>query len=230
MTLPVASGSSNNPFTLDLWLDFALQNNVDDDMLYRYLCPPLPPKTVTRWLARIHRIENAPRPNGTKAPEWQGKQNKAKGHAFEGLVRSVMKSVRAFKISQNVATTTNEIDLLVQVGLSIQVCPTIREWGAQFICECKLVDKGINATWVGKLNSVLELHSAGVGILISSHGAPKGKVKTQIYLHAFKTPPRVIVCISLAELQECENGRNFLQLLSTRYVEAKIGATGLITQ
>jgi hypothetical protein len=98
------------------------------------------------------------------------------------------------------------------------------------LCECKLVNTGINATWVGKLNSVLELHDSQVGILVSSHGGPKGKVKTQIHMHAFKTPPRVIVCISLGELQECENGRNFLHLLSTRYVEVKTGATGLITQ
>ncbi len=55
-------------------------------------------------------------------------------------------------------------------------------------------------------------------------------MKTQIHMHAFKTPPRVIVCISLAELKECENGKNFLHLISTRYIEAKTGATLLITQ
>jgi hypothetical protein len=77
---------------------------------------------------------------------------------------------------------------------------------------------------------VLELHGSEVGLLVSSHGPPKGKVKTQIHMHAFKTPPRVIVCISLAELQECENGQNFLRLISTRYIEAKTGATALITQ
>jgi hypothetical protein len=98
------------------------------------------------------------------------------------------------------------------------------------VCECKLVNKGINATWIGKLNSVLELHGSEVGVLVSSHGAPRGKVKTQIHMHAFKTPPRVIVCISLDELKECENGKNLLRLISTRYIEAKSGATALITQ
>ncbi|MGJ5814874.1 hypothetical protein [Paludibaculum fermentans] len=203
---------------------------MNEDMLYQYLCPPLPPNTVTKWLVRINRIETRQRPTGVTAAEWQGKQSRIKGRAFEGLVRRVFKYVPAFTVSGNVATTTNEIDLLVQVGLSIQASPAIRQWGPHFLCECKLVKTGINANWVGKLNSVLELHSAEVGILISSSGAPRGKVKTQIHMHAFKTPPRVIVCISLAELQECENGRNLLKLLSTRYVEAKTGAAGLITQ
>lgn len=199
-------------------------------MIYRYLSPPLPPKCVTKWLNRIKRIEDAKRPKGTSAQSWQGEKNRLKGKAFEALIRTVMKSVPSFTVWKNVNTTTNEIDLLIQVGLGIQVSPIVRQWGSHFLCECKLVNTGINATWVGKLNSVLELHNSEVGILVSSNGAPKGRVKTQIHMHAFKTPPRVIVCISLAELQECENGRNFLHLLSTRYVEAKTGAAALISQ
>ena len=225
-----ATGASNTNFTLDQWIEFALQNNVDEDAIYQYLSPPLPPKSVTKWLARIRRIENAPRPKGVSAKAWLGKRSRLKGRAFEALMRSVMRSVPSFTVWKNVNTTTNEIDLLIKIGLAIQVSPIVRQWGSHFLCECKLVNSGINATWVGKLNSVLELHSSEVGILVSAHGAPKGKVKTQIHMHAFKTPPRIIVCISLAELQECENGRNFLHLLSTRYVEAKTGATGLITQ
>lgn len=146
------------------------------------------------------------------------------------LARSVMKSVPSFTVWKNVTTTTNEIDLLIKIGLNIQLCPAVRRWGSHFLCECKLVKGSINATWVGKLNSVLELHGSEVGILISDSHAPRGRVKTQIQMHAIKTPPRIIVCVSLAELQECENGRNLLQLLSTRYIEATAGASRLITQ
>jgi hypothetical protein len=224
------SGANNTNFTLEQWIEFALRNKVDEDSIYQYLSPPLPPKSVTKWLARIQRIESAARPKGVSAQAWQGKRSRLKGRAFESLMQTVIKSVPSFTVWKNVTTTTNEIDLLVKVGLTIQVSPIVREWGSHFLCECKLVNSSINATWVGKLNSVLELHNSEVGILVSAHGAPKGKVKTQIHMHAFKTPPRIIVCISLAELQECENGRNFLHLLSTRYVEAKTGATGLITQ
>ena len=159
----------------------------------------------------------------------QGK-NRLKGRAFEAMIGLIIKSVPSFNVWKNVTTTTNEIDLLVKVGLAIQVSPIVRQWGSHFLCECKLVKQGVNATWIGKLNSVLELHGSEVGVLVSSQGAPRGKVKTQIHMHAFKTPPRVIVCISLDELKECENGKNFLRLISTRYIEAKSGATALITQ
>src|SRR5215472_3299565 len=47
---------------------------------------------------------------------------------------------------------------------------------------------------------------------------------------SFKTPPHVIICINIDDLIACENGANFLRLISTRYIEAKTGAAQLITQ
>ena len=225
-TPPASPGN----LTLEQWIEFALKNNVNDDLIYGYLSPPLPANSVSRWLTRIERIEKAPRPKGTPAAVWKGKKSKLKGEAFEAMMRLVFKSVPSFTVWKNVATTTNEIDLLVKIGLAIQVSPIIRQWGSHFLCECKLVKKGVNATWIGKLNSVLEIHSSEVGVLVSSQGSPKGKVKTQIHMHAFKTPPRVIVCISLEELKACEKGTNFLRLISTRYIEARSGAAALIAQ
>jgi hypothetical protein len=230
MALNLTPPAMPNNLTLDQWVTFALENTVNEDVVYRFLSPPLPPNTVSRWLARIERIENAPRPAGAKPAAWKGKKSLTKGRAFETMIRSVFRSIPSFTVWKNVATTTNEIDLLVKIGMLIQVSPIVRQWGSHFVCECKLVNAGVNATWIGKLNSVLELHGSEVGILVSSHGAPKGKVKTQIHMHAFKTPPRVIVCISLEELKECENGRNFLSLISNRYIEAKTGAAGLLSQ
>jgi hypothetical protein len=228
-TTSTAQSSPDN-LTLDQWIEFALKNNLNEDLIYSYLSPPLPPNSVSRWLARIQRIEKAAKPKGTAAAEWSGKKNRVKGRAFEAMISLIIRSVPSFSVWKNVTTTTNEIDILVKVGLTIQVSPVIRQWGSHFLCECKLVNKGVNATWIGKLNSVLELHGSEVGVLVSSKGAPKGRAKTQIHMHAFKTPPRVMVCISLDELKECENGKNFLRLISTRYVEAKSGAAALIVQ
>jgi hypothetical protein len=230
MSTSGAPTGASNTLTLAQWVEYALENGVNEDLIYNYLSPPFPPKSVSRWIARFNRIENAAKPPAVKPAQWKGKKSRIKGRAFENMARSVIRCVPSLSVWQNVATTTNEIDLLVRIGLAIQVSPIVRQWGSHFICECKLVNQGINSTWVGKLNSVLELHGSEVGLLISSQGPPKGKVKTQIHMHAFKTPPRVIVCISLAELQECENGRNFLRLISTRYIEAKTGASALITQ
>lgn len=228
-TTSTPQGSPGN-LTLEQWIEFALNNNINDELIYSYLSPPLPANSVSRWLTRIERIEKAARPRGVSRAVWSGKKNRLKGRAFESMIGLIIRSVPSFDVWKNVTTTTNEIDLLVKVGLAIQVSPIVRQWGSHFLCECKLVKQGVNATWIGKLNSVLELHGSEVGVLVSSQGAPRGKVKTQIHMHAFKTPPRVIVCISLNELKECENGKNFLRLISTRYIEAKSGATALITQ
>ena len=228
-TNPTVQSPADN-LTLEQWIEFALKNDLNEDLIYSYLSPPLPPNSVSRWLARIEHIEKAAKPKGITPAQWSGKKNKVKGRAFEAMIGLIIRSVPSFSVWKNVTTTTNEIDILVKVGLTIQLSPIIRQWGSHFLCECKLVNKGVNATWIGKLNSVLELHGAEVGVLVSSKGTPKGRAKTQIHMHAFKTPPRVMICISLDELKECENGKNFLRLISTRYVEARSGAAALIMQ
>jgi hypothetical protein len=67
-----------------------------------------------------------PRPTGRPWPlrAWRRTRghrirDSVKGHAFEGLIRTVLRSVQSFTVWKNVTTTTNEIDLLVQVGLAI---------------------------------------------------------------------------------------------------------------
>jgi hypothetical protein len=216
-------------FNLEQWLQMAAANEVDDLAIYEHLCPPLPPNLVTRWLARIAKIEGAPRPASMKPAEWRGKISRAKGHAFERMLASILKTVRFFNSWRNVTTTTNEIDLLVEIGMGCQISPIVRQWGSHFICECKLVADGVNATWIGKLNTVLQTHGASVGVLISSKGPPRGKVRTQIHILAVMNPPRVIVCVSLDDLRQCASGGNFLRLITARYLETKTGANGLIT-
>jgi hypothetical protein len=118
-TASLPPGSPGN-LTLDQWIDFALKNNVDDALIYGYLSPALPANSVSRWLARIERIENAARPKGTQATVWSGRKSKLKGLAFESMMRAVFASVPSFTVWKNVATTTNEIDLLVKIGLAVQ--------------------------------------------------------------------------------------------------------------
>ncbi len=217
-------------FTLDQWLAWGTQNNIDDPKIYDFLSPPLPAGSITRWLTRIERINNASKPNGVTATEWRGRKSHIKGHAFERMLRVVLRSVRFFHSWQNVGTTTNEIDLLVELGIGSDGSPVLKQWGSHFIVECKLVNKSFNSTWVDKLNTVLELHHSEVGLLVGSHGLPKGKLKTAIHILSFKTPPRVIVCINIDDLIACENGQNFLRLITRRYLETKTGAAQLITQ
>lgn len=219
---------ANASFTLKDWLEMAVRNNIDDPTIYEYLSPPLPANLVNRWMGRIDRIENAQKPAGVTAAAWRGKKSAMKGHAFERLITAILRTVRFFESWRNVGTTTNEIDVLVQIGMGCQISPVIRQWGTHFICECKLVAGSINATWVGKLNTVLELHNAQVGILVAAKGPPKGKVKTQIHILTLKTQPSTIVCVSLDDLEDCQNGGSFLRLIATRYLEVRTGAGALI--
>lgn len=228
-TQNVVPQNANAPFNLQQWLDMAVSNNVDDISIYQYLSPPLPANLVTRWLARIEKIENSPKPQGVTFAVWRGKISKTKGRAFERLIGSILKTVRFFKSWKNVSTTTNELDVLVEIGMGCQISPVIREWGTHFICECKLVAGSINATWVGKLNTVLETHNARVGVLVASKGPPKGKVKTQIHVLTVKMQPTFIVCVSLEDLKACQSGGNFLRLITARYLETTAGASALIS-
>jgi len=67
-----------------------------------------------------------------------------------------------------------------------------------------------------------------VGILVAAKGPPKGKVKTQIHILTLKTQPSTIVCVSLDDLEDCQNGGSFLRLIATRYLEVRTGAGALI--
>ncbi|HWA95680.1 MAG TPA: hypothetical protein VG844_13845 [Terracidiphilus sp.] len=225
----LAVGGTNDRFSFQDWLEMAANNEVDDEAIYEYLSPPLPENLVNRWLARISKIENAQRPNNVKLKEWRGRISRAKGRAFERLIIAILKTVRFFESWNNVGTTTNEIDVLVEIGMGCQISPVIREWGTHFICECKLTRDSINATWVGKLNTVLETHNAKVGVLVAAKGPPKGKVWTQIHILSVKQPPCVIVCISLDDLIECQGAGSFLRLVTRRYLEVKVGAANLIS-
>ena len=64
--------------------------------------------------------------------------------------------------------------------------------------------------------------------LVAAKGPPKGKVKTQIHILTLKTQPSTIVCVSLDDLEDCQNGGSFLRLIATRYLEVRTGAGALI--
>ena len=68
-TTSTPQGSLGN-LTLEQWIEFALKNTLNDELIYSYLSPPLPANSVSRWLARIDRIEKAARPKGVSRAAW----------------------------------------------------------------------------------------------------------------------------------------------------------------
>src|SRR5260370_29860201 len=93
---------------------------------------------------------------GVSKATWQGRQSKIKGAIFEELIDLVLKTAEPFETWQNVITTTSEIDILVKLGPSALIIPSLREWGTHFICECKYSSEYVSLQLVTNLNTVLQ--------------------------------------------------------------------------
>jgi hypothetical protein len=219
------------PITLQDALDFMLRNQVDDAKIYSFLSMPLNRAAIKFWLTRIDRINVMVRPSGVAKKVWEGRKNRVRGKCFEKLSGVMLKAVRPFTSWHSVNTTTNELDWLVQVGPTGQHVPALRQWGTHFICECKFTHDFVTVTWIDRLNTVLQTHSASVGVLMSSKGMTnRGRgvaAKNQMRLLAAMTPSRTIISVDTTDIHACANGHNFLQLLAQRYIEARIGADPL---
>jgi hypothetical protein len=218
--------------TLEEFLDFGIRNKIDDPKICDYLTGPIDQTAIDETIARIDEINHRPKPDGMSAKSFESLKNQQSGDEFEKLVGLVLKSVKPFQAWNKVGTPLNELDWLVVLGPTAIHHPAIREWGTHFICECKFGAQSVSVTWVGKLNTVLETHSANVGLLMSSKSiSKKGRataVRYQLQMLAARTPSRIIVCLSTEEIRSSLADRKFLQLIAQRYVEAKVGAAPLI--
>lgn len=226
MSAPVVASTTG--LTVDALLQFLLQHQIDDDKIYKVLCAPLQYVRYIQLVDRMGRVVNSKAPAGVSKAEWQGRQSRIKGRLFEKLIVLVLTAVEPFTAWTNVNTTTSELDILVQIGASGAIIPSLREWGTHFISECKFSSDYVSIQWITNLNTVLQTHNAIVGVLFSSRGttmAGNGKRAVhQIEMLSVMTPARFIVCVDLWDLKVCANGFNFLKLLSHRYLEAKANA------
>jgi len=222
-----ATGSATG-LTVDDLLKFLLQHEIDDEKIYRVLCGSLQNARYRQLVSRMKRVVKSQKPVGVSKAEWQGRQSRVKGRIFEKLIALVLRAVVPFKTWANVNTTTSELDILVQIGPSGAIIPSLREWGTHFISECKFSNEYVSIQWVTNLNTVLQTHNASVGVLFSTRGTTTQgngrRALHQIEVLSVMTPSRFIVCVDLWDLEVCANGFNFLTLLSQRYLEAKASA------
>lgn len=212
----------NDPDSLDTFLDYMIQNGVDDDRIYAYLAPPNL-VALRRSLTRFQWAECAQRPSTISAKVWVGKQNRVKGRCFERIMKALLP--RIFTTWDRVQTTTNEIDILVGLGPTSLFVPALREWGACFICECKSERGHFSVTWVDKLATVLQIHGTKVGVILSASGPKKtGNGRRAIEkIRLLAVLQQFIVPLDLGDVARCMNGTNGLRLLVTRYLETKLG-------
>ncbi|WP_312754083.1 restriction endonuclease [Rummeliibacillus suwonensis] len=142
-----------------------------------------------------------------------------KGKVLEDIVSFIMEKSIIFSVCRNVRTSTNEIDLLVQLnyrGIALIKDGIIPQY-PPFLCECKNYYKTISVTWVGKFYSLLKTSKNNFGILFSYNGfSGKGwsnanGLAKKIYL----TDQSKIIDFSLEDFRSLAN-KSFLEILNEK--------------
>lgn len=212
-------GGVGNIDTLELLIGYLEESEVTDQQIYDYLAS-VDSQRLKSLLRRLEVAEDFAIPAGTRKKKREGRRSRLKGHIYEQIVFTLFRDIKGVNAYTNVRTATNEIDVLVELGAYAGYVTPLRHWGDKMICECKNHKGNVNGTWLSKLHSVLQLHSAKVGILVSRKGlARKSKLNHKLQLYAVAQPPAVILCLNWNDLNACANGTNFLNLLNKRYVE-----------
>lgn len=202
-----------------------------DDLIYQHLAPVDTAK-LRLLIGRLQKVEALDTPkSGESVRKFNGRKSVVKGKIYEQLVSSLCDGVRAFSVRSDVTTDLNQLDVLVTFGPIGLYSYPFKEWGTHCICECKFHSGGVDGDWLHKLQSVLQLHGAKVGMLfckkgISNTGAG-AKLRTKLHFMAGRATPNVIITIDWNDLQQCANGLNFVKLLTQRYVETLAGVKRL---
>ena len=213
--------------SLDAYLDFMVKHNIDDAKIYSHFAQ-IDVQRLGMLLRRLERVEDARPPRGRRATSFRAKQSNLKGRIYEQLVETLVSGVRCFETWTRVGSSTNELDILVVLGPSAKHVPAMRSWDTHCICECKYHSTYVQNDWVSKFNTVLQTHGAHVGLLFSRKGIASAgngvKIRTLLQMLANSASPTFIMSIDWNDLLECAGGKNFLQLISERFVEIRVGS------
>src|SRR5687768_2019211 len=88
-------------------------NDMDDPSLYNFLWK-VDEKRFNTLLKRLERVENAKKPAGQRG--WSSRQGDLKGRVYEELVEVALKGAKCFHTWSRVISSTNELDILVELG------------------------------------------------------------------------------------------------------------------
>lgn len=220
-----------DPDSLMFFIQHLNDHDDYDDLLYQHLAP-VDTARLRTLIDRLERVEGlaTPRP-GESARKFSGRKSVTKGKIYERLIGKLCEGVRAFSTMQDVTTDLNQLDVLITFGpLGFNSLP-FKDWGTHCICECKFHSGGFDGEWLHKLQSVLQLHGAKVGMLFSRKGISNtgagAKLKNKLHFMAGRFPPSIILTMDWDDLKQCADGTNFVKLLNQRYVETLAGVKRL---
>lgn len=226
--------SITNPVSLADVIDFLSREGIDNPSIWAHfdttdkgklatLCAQLDAVEMETYAPAVH--------IGKTKKAFESEKNGKKGKLFEEITSELMSGLTCFGVRKDVTTATNQLDLLVQIQPSAMIVPAFRMWGTHFICECKFHDSGVKVDWVQKLHSLLTLHGANVGVLISKKGsALTGRgvnIKHMVQLIAIQN--RYILNITREDLDHCIKNGGLLQMLVDKFVAIQSGISTLLS-
>lgn len=155
-----------------------------------------------------------------------------KGRALEALVAQLLKmSGNIFNVVQNVCTTTNEIDQVIQLnqkGRSLLAAGLLPGRYECFLGECKNYNKTVSVTYVGKFFSLLKVHSIKTGIMFTYHGISGSKwsygagLVRKIYLqNEDECQKTAIITFSNLDFKRILDGDNFFDIIDQKLNELR---------
>ncbi|PZL70932.1 hypothetical protein CI088_13685 [Enterococcus plantarum] len=99
--------------------------------------------------------------------------SKDQGDALERLIDKIFKLHKIYKVKKNLKTSTNEIDLFLELDFFGDQMNRIIEKSClenEVLIECKNYKSRLGVTWIGKFASLLRVSQTKVGLFISKNG------------------------------------------------------------
>lgn len=147
--------------------------------------------------------------------------NKEKKETLEQLVKFISIKTNYFKVFENVKTTSNEIDLLLELTQPVghQIFKNfLSDNFDAILCECKNYNKKIDVTWIGKFYSLLKTSKVRLGIIFSYNGftGKNWDNGTGLTKKLYLVDSTLILDFSLPDFEELANEISFLEIIDKK--------------
>jgi hypothetical protein len=229
----ISSVGNDDAATLDMVMNLVASGKFNNERIYQSL-EAIDTPNVIRLLDELDIVDAEKYDAVLHTPltkkEFTSKQSERKGKLFEEVSALLMDGLRCFKVERNIATTVNQLDILVRLEPFSKLVPAFSNWGAHFVCECKFHESTFNGDWLDQLLGILVAQRASTGILITKKPASrKGRgagVMTKLQL--FAVQGKMILLFSRDELRTCAIDKKFLKEIVRKHVDTLAGIPSLL--
>ena len=203
-------------FSLQDLIGHLVSNNVDpNDQIYAYMCST-DVKRLKDWLTRLDRV----RAFEPKSKPDKGRKSALIGKVFERLVRCLFDGCHAMACTNNVRSTSSEIDFLIQVQPLGGAIPFLSVAGTHLIGEAKCILKGFKKEWVDELRGIMETHGTKRSVLFTAVPSKKLSREPRMAIALHAASGNLIVPFGLAQIDRVLKGENFLRVLGRQVIDA----------